>query len=1315
MPIDECPESVEESRSTNFMLRGTSEALALWSIEQEGYTTTRLACIPCANQNRSKPDDSTWDGPGCEYTCQKTDYPTTDGGNPPSYDYDKCVWKCQVETDVLIMNLNQDETMTMSCKAPHVNHICQTNQYLQIDTSKGNRVGKCLECTNLQLAANGGEEFYHDISESTSGEQTCAKKCLDGWITQTNPDLKCVKCADTEIECSQGKYYSQDYCRTDNNLVDAGCQQCTTSCTPPVSYFKQECGLTQDAICEPCSECRNGVEYLINQCNSNTDTTCAYCSMCEAGQWDAGGCDGIVDRDCQTCPGGYWCHNGERHQCPPNSTSLTGSISELDCVCEFADHYAEKGVCHKYQCNNNEYGRDGRCVACPSGSFRTAGDPVEGVNNCRCEEGYWKNFAGDTPGCQVCSVECQDRQLAREYCPGTTTSDPQCECITDIPSILSVKPEAEGCMVQCVQDKAVIQRTHTYNAWYDSEGARVKAVELLSGQIQGVQDLSTVPPTRQIQIQVEKIRFLTLVPIYDQTTRYQYIFWFSVTGYNTVYETRMGDGHASTSQALWGGGQQSECVLGGEKTHCQGVPPSELFLNRPSGLTVNVEGRKYYIADEAEKRIIETSTIVGDTWNVVEVMSNRHNLQPTAIVHVPEKRKLYFHASNTNNIYSIETNENSLPETLTPESFNQLSRISYTGGGVLILSTASGIHKVDVIQSNALTKDIMSTVAIDSPDKMVAILEARLILTTRNRRLVVNDIDQQYSTIIGVTIPERHMILAWKTDLFTTNHNLLLLDTETGTVDLYVLSTCAYGSVWDGRDTCVNLPCSRTTQCTNEEVASNDGLSCLCAPGYYRTTITSSSCLICPKGSYCPGDEDKVQCSSVVSGSTSTVGSISEQQCNCPPGKYVFKGDSSDTCTLCPPGFWCPQHAILESSFQGYFKCPPGRASQKGSSKPTDCECLAGWFEDESGQCIDCTNKYILCQKKQTETQDKTIIPFTFVIRKGDIEEFKSYVHEIEVHPTTQATLTVSTSQTVTTGTGICPEYLEISRPDQFYPGVVSGTEVVELYCDFWVIRHENVIYSDAVSSLSFYIRGFTANNTTPFTVFDVQKFENKQKPTAAPIVVVECTGGKMASDDDTCRCGYGYQMDKKENKCKQCQSNTFKDSISDSTSCRDCPAGAEAKPGSDVCICTGEGFSFTKVNTEMVCKDDETGEIYREETTILGLSPVYFALIVVGLVISGLLLCAITRPMSNQTNQERGERENSLEKEVKDPLLAAKTYPPPSPYRWQMPYPVPLPYSIQNSTPPPSNPYPTPYPLFAHPPFQYQTVPQYTHMFSGA
>ncbi|ELP86873.1 protein serine/threonine kinase, putative [Entamoeba invadens IP1] len=188
-------------------------------------------------------------------------------------------------------------------------------------------------------------------------------------------------------------------------------------------------------------------------------------------------------------------------------------------------------------------------------------------------------------------------------------------------------------------------------------------------------------------------------------------------------------------------------------------------------------------------------------------------------------------------------------------------------------------------------------------------------------------------------------------------------------------SRCTAGTYSNGnsKTTCTKCPggtysktgASICTNCTSGYYSNIGSSSCtLCPDGSYNPSKGSDQCLYCPGGTYSSGSA-KTACTSCTAGTYSK--SNSSECTNCSAGFYSDK--KSSTCTWCPNGSYNPtvgQSTCLicpaGKYSSGYSKisctsCVAGTYSKANSSKCTNCS--AGYYSSASAaSCTSCKNGY---------------------------------------------------------------------------------------------------------------------------------------------------------------------------------------------------------------------------------------------------------------------------------------------------------------------------------------------------------------------
>jgi hypothetical protein len=129
-------------------------------------------------------------------------------------------------------------------------------------------------------------------------------------------------------------------------------------------------------------------------------------------------------------------------------------------------------------------------------------------------------------------------------------------------------------------------------------------------------------------------------------------------------------------------------------------------------------------------------------------------------------------------------------------------------------------------------------------------------------------------------------------------------------------SACPYGhevsALQTGREPFKKCAeCGRRKECVSPPCGPS---SCTyCAPGFYKNTVGTYSCLQCPENSYREG--------------------IHIEGCGCAPGFYGSYGN----CSVCPENHYCPGSGQV-------LPCPEGGISTSGSKLLTNCTCAAGHY-----------------------------------------------------------------------------------------------------------------------------------------------------------------------------------------------------------------------------------------------------------------------------------------------------------------------------------------------------------------------------------
>ena len=135
-----------------------------------------------------------------------------------------------------------------------------------------------------------------------------------------------------------------------------------------------------------------------------------------------------------------------------------------------------------------------------------------------------------------------------------------------------------------------------------------------------------------------------------------------------------------------------------------------------------------------------------------------------------------------------------------------------------------------------------------------------------------------------------------------------------------------------------NINYTACTTCFNEKTAAATSVgisSCICDAGYYKSSNTST-CVICPIGSYCIGGrEDSKPVVCATGRNTTGLGSSNYTNCICQAGWY---GPAlAQACTVCETGYWCPGGNDVHTA------CPQNTNSPTSSYQITHCSCIPGY------------------------------------------------------------------------------------------------------------------------------------------------------------------------------------------------------------------------------------------------------------------------------------------------------------------------------------------------------------------------------------
>jgi len=308
--------------------------------------------------------------------------------------------------------------------------------------------GMCSICPAGSYCA-GGKSVLHCPDKSTSDEGASKCACAPGY--RGSDPYACTACP------------SDEYCPGDGQ--EAPCPANTHSTTNAKSGRECACakGFTGSGGTD-CSACAAGtycpeVGGEVRSCPANSmsdlgSSAAAQCA-CKSGFYDRRGySNALAGPDCELCPAGFYCTDGEKKSCPAKMASKVGSIVLDDCTCvpgHYRDgkeckvcpegHYcvgdAEKEPCPgvstsdagavsdaQCKCVAGQYGNpkdETGCVPCEAGSFCLGGTDMKtcpagstsdaGVSECRCAAGF---YGSDWRKCETCP--------ANKYCPGGRTA-----------------------------------------------------------------------------------------------------------------------------------------------------------------------------------------------------------------------------------------------------------------------------------------------------------------------------------------------------------------------------------------------------------------------------------------------------------------------------------------------------------------------------------------------------------------------------------------------------------------------------------------------------------------------------------------------------------------------------------------------------------------------------------------------------------------------------------------------------------------------------------------------------------------------------
>jgi hypothetical protein len=161
--------------------------------------------------------------------------------------------------------------------------------------------------------------------------------------------------------------------------------------------------------------------------------------------------------------------------------------------------------------------------------------------------------------------------------------------------------------------------------------------------------------------------------------------------------------------------------------------------------------------------------------------------------------------------------------------------------------------------------------------------------------------------------------------------------------------------------------------CNRGYTGPNGGSCRSCESGFYKSSMGSSMCLLCPESSLSvPGEAFcRCQTGTYKLEKATDSGSICDE---CPRGKYSST-EGAESCTLCPgalqtthqPGSFSPSQCVCtEGAYSVAFNnilecraCPAYSMSAPNSTSIQDCKCLPGFEGPDGGECFAClTGKF---------------------------------------------------------------------------------------------------------------------------------------------------------------------------------------------------------------------------------------------------------------------------------------------------------------------------------------------------------------------
>jgi hypothetical protein len=124
---------------------------------------------------------------------------------------------------------------------------------------------------------------------------------------------------------------------------------------------------------------------------SDLGSSAAAQCACKSGFYNRRGySNALAGPDCELCPAGFYCTDGEKKSCPAKMASKVGSIALDDCTC-VPGHYRDGKVCKV--CPEGHYCvGDAEKEPCPGVSTSDAGAVSD--SQCKCVAGQYGNLAG---------------------------------------------------------------------------------------------------------------------------------------------------------------------------------------------------------------------------------------------------------------------------------------------------------------------------------------------------------------------------------------------------------------------------------------------------------------------------------------------------------------------------------------------------------------------------------------------------------------------------------------------------------------------------------------------------------------------------------------------------------------------------------------------------------------------------------------------------------------------------------------------------------------------------------------------------------